>query len=95
MKQRGHTINGPVLALCRKHLLDGATIAKAAKSIDVTPALWSQWEGGGRRISDEKLALVVDLLGLESAAPILASTALAAEEEAERQRNRRNKPVAA
>lgn len=98
MKQRGHTINGSVLRLCRTRLLGvdaKPTIDRAARMIDVTPALWSQWELGGRRISDEKLEMLVDMFGLESADPLLASSAFAAEAEAERQRQRRNKPVAA
>lgn len=94
MKQRGHTVNGPVLRFCRERLLADRlggkpTIAKASALIDVTPALWSQWELGGRRISNEKLALLVDLFDLSEPAPLLASTAIAAEAEAERQRVRR------
>lgn len=92
MKQRGATINGPVLRLMRERLLpvEGRpTIAKAARLIDVTPQVWSQWELGGRRISPDSLARLADLFGLDDPSPLLASAALEAEAEAERQRIRR------
>lgn len=88
-KPRGHTINGPVLRCLRLKVLN-ASIAEAAPRIGKTPSMWSKWELGGRRISDENLELLVDLFDLESTAPLLASTAFEAEAEAERQRERRN-----
>lgn len=100
VKQRGATINGPVLRVCRLRLLgdklDGKpTIARVAGLIDVTPQLWSQWENGGRGISDEKLDLLVDLFDFDGPEPLLASTADEVHETLNRQRARRNKAVAA
>ena len=93
-KQRGQTINGAVLRLCREKLLK-ANIATASKRLGVTASVWSKWELGGRRISDENLELLVDLFGLDDATPLLAQTAFAAEEEAERNRLRRTTGAAA
>ncbi len=93
-KAQGLTINGAVLQMCRTRILE-TTVADAAKRAGVDPSLWSKWELGARRISPENLELVTDLIGLDDPAPLLASTALEAEAEAERRRIRRNKPVAA
>lgn len=94
VKARGEIINGPVLRVFRQKLLK-TTTAQAAALIGVSHGLWSQWELGGRGISDVNLSLLVDLFGLESPAPLLASTAHEAEVEAERQRARRTKAGAA
>ena len=87
-KPRGQTINGPVLRVLREKVLK-IDITKAAALIDVSPAIWSKWELGGRRISDESLERLVDVFQLDGPAPLLASTAFDAELEAERQRVRR------
>ena len=93
MKPRGHTINGPVLRLCRDRILR-CSASHAAALIDVTPQVWSAWELGSRRISTDNLIKLVDLFSLDSAEPLLTVTAIAAEAEAERQRLRRTKAAA-
>ena len=94
VKARGEIINGPVLRVFRKKLLKKTT-AESAALIGVSHGLWSQWELGGRGISDVNLSLLVSLFELESPAPLLVSTAHEAEVEAERQRVRRTKSGAA
>lgn len=91
-KAQGLTVNGAVLRMCRLRILK-TSIADAAERAGVDPSLWSKWELGARRISPENLELVNDLIGLDDPAPLLTSTAIAAEEEAERRRLRRNKPA--
>lgn len=92
MKQRGHILNGPVVRAIR--ILNGLSVRSAAAALGVSAPTWSQYESGKRGVAHDRLEAMATLLGLDDPAPLLASTATEAMDEAERQRLRRTKAAA-
>jgi DNA-binding transcriptional regulator YdaS (Cro superfamily) len=43
---------------------EGKTAAEAAYCLGVTPAMWSRWETGSRRIPAERVLLIESRLGI-------------------------------
>jgi len=99
MHKRGHTINGPVLraliAVKADSSPEGFTATDLARAIGVSKPTITNWIKGARAIDADNLAKLVRVFGIEDSRALVTSTISEVEAEAERQRARRNKPVAA
>lgn len=93
MKPQGITINGPVLRELRE--ARELTVRAAAALAGISGPTWSQYEGGTRAASPESFAGVCLALGVRNPRALRVDTMTEVAAEMERNRERRNKPVAA
>lgn len=92
-KPQGITINGPVLRAIRE--ARGLTVRAAAAKAGISGPTWSQYEGGTRAASKAAFDGLCKALELRDPRALRVDTMAEVAAEMERNRERRNKPVAA
>lgn len=93
MKPSGIAINGPALAEIRRQA--GLSKSAAAKLAGISHATWSQYEGNTRGASTAALEQICKALNIEDERAIRADVLAELVADMDRNRSRRNRPVAA
>ena len=93
VKPKGITINGPALAEIRRQA--GLSREAAAKLSGLSGPTWSQYENNTRAASQEAFDSICEALAIKDPRAIRADILDEITEAMDRNRQRRNRPVAA